>query len=214
MADESPKYWWQAPERNAHNEVFATAMRICQQQEQLRERTVDYLEMYSNGNVAGLGLNAEGNPKYRSYFYNRGQGLAPRFNVSAAVVDTVLSMVAYNPPIPQYLTTGAEYGLIRKAKKKTRVLQGQMHHLGEPLCRRGFLDACKTGLGSVWGSIGDDGLPKLERISMLELLVEHMDGLYMLPQSIHRTKSCVSKEWLLSRYPRKELAQPIRSSAM
>jgi hypothetical protein len=210
MADESPRYWWQAPDRNAHREVFATADRICQQQQMQRETIVDYLEMYSNGNVAGLGLNAEGSPNFRRYFYQRGSNAAPRFNISAAVVDTVVSMVAYNPPIPQYLTTGADYGLIRKAKKKTRVLQGQMHHLGEPLCRRGFRDACKTGLGAVWGGVGDDGLPKIERVSMLELLVEHMDGIYQTPLSIHRTRSCVSKEWLLSRYPKKDLDQPIR----
>lgn len=204
MADESIQqtYWWKAEKKDAHRSVFQTVDRICRQQAMLRERTCDFLDMYSNGNVAGLGPSASGGgSKWASYFFRRAGNEAPRFNVSCAISDTAVSMVAYNPPIPQYITTGAEFGTIRKAKKKTRVLQGQMHTLGSPLARRGFLDACKTGTGIVWGSIGDDGLPKLERVSMLEILVEHADGMYMQPLSIHRLHSCVSKEWLISRSP-------------
>lgn len=205
MPDESPSYWWQAPQGNAHTAVWQTIDKICQQQMQQREDMAQYLEMYANGNVSGIGLSAEpGSQRARNYWYRRGDQAAPRFNLSAAIVDTVTSMVAYQPPIPQYLTNGAEYWTIRKAKKKTRVLQGQMHHLAEPLMRRGFMDACKTGTGLVWGSIGEDGLPQLRRVSSLELLVEHCDGLYMAPRSIHRLETCVSKEWLVGQHPKFE----------
>lgn len=195
------KYWWQHERKEIHKAVFKTAHSICQQQALLREQIVDYLEMYANGNVSGLGIDSSPlYDKWRRYYYRSTSG-APRFNVVSAIVDTVTSMVAYSPPIPQYITVGGDYGLQRKAKKRTRVLQGQMHHLGVPLCRRMFHDGAKTGTGIIWGEIGEDGLPLLSRLSTLELLVEHNDGFYMHPRSIHRARSMVSKEWLASRYP-------------
>lgn len=123
--------------------------------------------------------------------------------MSAAIVDTAESMIAQAPAVPMILTRGGDYGLMRKARKKTQVLQGQMTELGASVATRMFTDAAKVGTGFAHGYIDDEGLPQVERVHPLEILVEHSDGLYGNPWSLHRQK-LVSREELIARFPKYE----------
>ena len=182
-----------------HKAVFAEADRIKNQQATLRRDTVHFMELYAAGNVAGLGpaLPAE---HLADYLY-QGDYSSTRFNMCAAIVDTAVSMCAQTPAVPVYLTTGGDFGLMRKARKKTQVLQGQMNEIGAPVVTRMFEDCAKVGTGIAHGYIDHiDGLPKIDCVHMLELLVEHSDGLYRLPRVVHRTR-LVSRDVLKAQYP-------------
>ncbi len=189
--------WYTAAKNNAHREVFARVDFIRRQQREQRREMRHFMEMYAAGNVSGQVLD---NPRERlaDYFY---RGLySTRFNVVAAVCDTAVSMVAQTPAVPQYLTTGGDFGLIRRAEKRSQVLQSQMDDLAGDVAPRAFLDSTKVGSGFVWGELDEDGKPILKRIHALQVLVEHADGMNGKPRSIH-VVWIVAKEQLKAEYP-------------
>lgn len=182
-----------------HKGVFAEVKTIRDQQAEQRRDIAHFMALYAAGNVAGLGTSPPAT-RLKEYLHARRGGGATRFNMAAAIVDTAISMVAQTPAVPVILTRSGDYGLMRKARKKTQVLQGQMTELGTVVVKRAFNDAAKVGTGFVHGYIDDDGLPKLERVPGLEMLVEHADGLYGNPRSMHRVR-VVAREELKARHP-------------
>lgn len=189
--------WYELPREDVHKGVVAECKRIRDQQATQRRDIVHYMELYSAGNVAGLGTAM---PRDRLLDYLTGSANTTRFNMAAALVDTAVSMCAQTPAVPVILTTGGDFGLMRKARKKTQTLQGQMNELGAPVAKRMFLDCAKVGTGIAHGYIDSDGLPQIERVHPLELLIEHADGLYGKPRCIHRWR-LVAREELAAQYP-------------
>lgn len=194
--------WYLSPAYEVHDEVRARLEFIRRQQDEQRTEIRHFMSLYSAGNVAGIGsgMGAESiRENLREYLYSG--TYRTRFNMSAAVCDTAHSMVAQTPAVPQYLTTGGNFALMRKAEKRSQVLQSQMNNLFGDLGPRVFLDACKVGSGFVTGYLDEDGLPVLERVHALELFVEHADGINGKPRSIHRVR-LRSREVLKSEYPK------------
>lgn len=189
--------WYLADKDQAHGAVVQAVEYIRKQQGEQRREMRHFMELYSAGNVSGLGSSF---PRDRllDYVYQGRQ--SNRFNMSAAVCDTALSMVAQSPAVPQYLTTGGDFGLMRKAERCTRILQTQMNDLATDLLPRAFLDACKVGSGFITGYLDEDGQVQLERVHPLELLVEHADGINGKPRSVHRVY-LKSREVLIAEYP-------------
>jgi hypothetical protein len=200
MASKSPtKQWFSSPENDAHKMVAQTIQFIKQQQSVQRRDMIHYLELYAAGNVAGLGTVLPAD-RLENYLYGLGATGDTRFNMAAAIVDTAVSMIGSTPAIPIYLTTGADFGMIRKAEKRSKVLQGQMNSLTGDLTQDWLLDACKTGTGVLHTYRDEDGCTAVERVHPLEILVEHADGLYQAPRSMHRVR-LVSKEVLKAKFP-------------
>jgi hypothetical protein len=194
----SPAMWYLAPKNEAHKTVQQTVSFIRQQQSYQRREMRHFMELYAAGNVSGLGR-VTPREHLEDYLYEGGRG-ATRFNMSSAVCDTAVSMVAQTPAVPQYLTTGGDFGLMRKAEKRSQVLQSQINDQAGDLMPRAFLDCTKVGSGFIGGCLDDDGIPSLERVHALELLVEHRDGINGKPRSMHRVY-LRSREVLRSRYP-------------
>jgi hypothetical protein len=183
--------------------VSAEAKRIKTQQAEQRRDMVHYMELYAAGNVSGLGRAV---PRDRLLDYVFGDATDTRFNMCAAIVDTAVSMCAQTPAVPVYLTTGADFGLMRKARKKTQTLQGQMNDLGKPVVTRMFQDCAKVGTGIAHGYIDHVmGLPAVEKVHPLELLIEHADGMYKDPRGIIRHR-IIAREELKAQYPGNEYA--------
>lgn len=189
------KPWYQADKNQAHKAVAPAVKFIKDQQRQQRRDIVHYLDLYSAGNVSGLGEGAT-TERLTDYLYDNGT----RFNLAGAVVDTAVSMIATAPAVPQYLTSDGDFSLIRRAEKRTQILQGQVSSLAADLLQEVFLDCAKTGTGIVHGFLNEDGLADLERVHPLEMLVEHTDGLYGNPRSVHRVR-LIAKEVLKAQYP-------------
>lgn len=194
--------WYMSPRYEAHDEVRARLEFIRRQQDEQRQEMRHFLALYSAGNVSGVGAGLDADSireRLREYLYSG--TYRTRFNMSAAVCDTAHSMVAQTPAVPQYLTTGGDFSLMRKAEKRSQVLQSQMNNLFGDLGPRIFLDACKVGSGFVTGYLDENELPVLERVHALELFVEHADGINGKPRSIHRVR-LRSREVLKSEYPK------------
>jgi hypothetical protein len=193
------KCWYEYAPSELHKGVACEVKRIRDQQREQRQDMAHFMALYAAGNVTGLGHGTEP-PVTRLQQYMHMGACGTRFNMASAIVDTADSMVAQSPAVPVILTRSGDYGLMRKARKKTQVLQGQMTELGTKVVKRAFKDAAKVGTGFVHGYIDEDGLPKLERVPTLEILIEHHDGLYGDPRSMHRSR-LVSRELLKSQYP-------------
>ncbi|HEX6239967.1 MAG TPA: hypothetical protein VFZ61_03700 [Polyangiales bacterium] len=196
--------WYEYSAEDAHEGVCAEVKRIRLQQSEQRRDMVHFMELYAAGNVSGLGRTM---PRDRllDYVFGFGGG-ETRFNMAGAIVDTAISMCAQTPAVPVYLTTGGDFGLMRKARKKSQVLQGQMNELGAPVATRMFEDCAKVGTGFAHGYIDHvDGLPKVENVHPLEMLIEHADGMYKLPRLMIRQR-IVAKEELKAQYPGNDYA--------
>jgi len=190
--------WYSYPRGEAHKGVQAEVQRIRDQQAQQRRDIVHYMRLYAAGNVAGLG-NVMPIDRVADYLVRHQSG-PTRFNMTAALVDTAVSMIAQTPAIPVYLTTSGDFGLMRKARKRSQTLQGQMNDLTGDLILDVYHDVAVTGTGVVHGFINSKGLLEIERVHPLEILVEHSDGLYCKPRSMHRIR-IRSKEELKALYP-------------
>lgn len=191
--------WWGSDKNSAHRNVFPTIAFVREQQRTQRLDLAIYLELYSAGNVSGIGrtLNDLG-----SYYSGMAPGLrGARFNMVAACVDTAHSLIAASPPVPIYVTSGTNLSIVRKADKRSKVLQSQMNEIGMRVSREAFHTACKLGTGVVYGYLDEDGLPRLEHVNPLEIFVEHQDGYYREPRSIHRVKY-ISRDVLAEMFPK------------
>jgi hypothetical protein len=193
--------WHQRAKNDAHVGVFQAIRYIATQQSEQREDVLHYMSLYSAGNISGLGdgISAIAD-QLAEYMYRADH--STRFNLCAAVVDTACSLIAQSPVVPMVLTTMGDFGLIRKAERRTQVLQGQLNRDRQEIIKRVFLDAAKTGTGLVFGYHDPlTGLPEIERVHMLEMFVEHLDGAYGKPRSMHRRK-LVPKAVLAGQFPK------------
>jgi hypothetical protein len=193
--------WHKAPKNACHQEVSATVQAIKQQTRLQRMDMCHFLDLYSLGNIAGQGRSLSDLSTY--YSGNGAPGMrGARFNMVSAVCDTAHSLIAANPPVPIIMTSGTDLRTVRVAERKTKVLQSQMNELAMPISREAFHTACKQGTGIVHGFLNEDGLPELEHVNPLELLVDHSDGMYRQPRSIHREK-WMHREVLAEMFPSK-----------
>jgi len=192
--------WYLAKTGEAHSQVFETVRFIANQQASQRDDMLFHAELYAAGNITGLGDGSSVSVADQLENYLYGSGLNTRFNLTAAMVDTAVSLIAQSPVVPQVLTTDGDFKLIRKAERRSQVLQGQLNKDRQETIKRAFLDAAKVGTGVIHGYHDEDGLPEAERVHPLEMYVEHMDGLYKKPRSMHR-KKLVPREVLKAEHP-------------
>lgn len=129
-----------------------------------------------------------------------------RFNLASAVVDTAASRVASLKPTPRFQTNEASAGTYLKARKRSRILEGQFHDLRvHKLMRKCFFDGAIADIGIIYGYLDDLGRPRLERVLPMELIIDENecrngDG---MPRSIYRYH-LIDKEKLSEMYPSEE----------
>lgn len=127
-------------------------------------------------------------------------------NVSASVVDTVVSKIARNKPRPYFLTNSGDYRDQRLAKDRNDWLSGLFYAQNTyAKTRLALRDACVWGPGIVRTRMRDGAvahervLPHQVFFDLLE--AESGDG----PRQLHLI-SFIDRETLLARYPKKEEA--------
>lgn len=195
--------WHKAGRGEVHKAVEATARAIKDHQRLQRMSLLHMIDLYSLGNIDGSGRSVSNISNY--YFGGAMPGMrGARFNLTAAVVDTAHSLIAANPPVPIIITSGTDLRTVRVAERKTKVLQSQMNELAMAVSREAFHTACKQGTGIVHGFLNEEGLPELEHVNPLELLIDSSDGMYRKPRSMHREK-WVHKEVLAEMFPSKRM---------
>lgn len=194
--------WYLCPKGDAHKDVFQFIDYVAKQQTTMREDIATYLDMYTRGNPTGL---REANGGSSRYWYGRElENGVPEvsFNIACAGVDTAFSLIGQAPSIPQYLTTNGSYKLIRQAEKASEVLAGQFSDEVKEVCKRAELDALKVGTGFVFQRFDPvTGLAGIERESVLNVYVEHLDGMNMKPRCLVRTR-IVPRNQLAAQLPK------------
>lgn len=196
--------WYTAERGKVYTAVAGTVNSIKTQQSLPRLDMMHFLDLYSLGNVAGMGRSLS--DLSASYIWNasgyaRGYRGA-RFNICKAACDSAHSMIAASPSVPIYITSGTNLSVVRKAARRTKVLQSQVNLLAMSASREAYLTACKTGTGCIFGYLDEDDMPKLEPVNPLELIIDQYDGYYRQPRSITREKY-VHREVLAEMYPSK-----------
>jgi hypothetical protein len=177
----------------------------------MREDWALHRDLYSRGNPTGL--RSEGTSRY--WFGREQEGGAPHigYNLTAAGVDTAFSLIGQAPSIPQYITVGADFKLMRKAERASEVLQGQMSDEVKEACKRALLDALKIGTGFVFQKFDPvTGLVTVEREVAESVYVEHLDGMTMKPRCLARTR-IMSRHQLAAQLP-KYAAEIMRAPAV
>lgn len=196
--------WYTADKGSVYGAVAGTVASIKSQQSLSRLDMMHYFDLYALGNVAGMGRSLS---DIASHYGPGGLGAArgfrgARFNLCQALCDTAHSMIAATPPVPIYITSGTNLAVVRKAARRTKVLQSQMNDIGMVPSREAYLTACKSGTGCVFGYLDQEGMPRLESVNPLELLIDAHDGTYRKPRSITREK-LVHRDVLAAMYPSK-----------
>lgn len=187
------KTWWKADKSKVYADVCPLVTHL--RKTGRRDRDVYHMRLYGNYDVAGQGVKI-----HAGWSLLEGR---TRYNLTASMVGTAASLVAASKPMPMYLTTDGDFSLQRKARQRTRVIEGQFWDTGVyDLDPKIFIDGAVVGTGALYGCIHPrTGKPYLERVLPLELVVDHTEAISGHPRSIYRVR-LVAREVMEALYPK------------
>jgi hypothetical protein len=187
MAKVSHGCWWTEPKGEAHKEVAARVTFLEQQNSDLRQDNLLFLNIASNFNVDGSG-------SYGPVYWKNGSKI--RRNVCAAARDTAASFIAANRTIPSYTTTNASFEVMRKARQRARVVYSLMWSLGAfDLGVDAFYDGSEVGTGITHAYACPETItPKLCEVRPNSCFVDAAEG--RRPRSFYWV-DFKPREWLL-----------------
>lgn len=183
--------WWTAAGGDVADRLFAYHDRIRSRLGSgWRERWVTFARLYSNERILALSPGS---------YTTRVDDASMRLNVVSAVVDTLLSKIGQSRPAPQFLTSGADYKLRRKAKKANKFGKGMLHQCGAyetaPMV---LLDALVFGTGVFKVHSSDKKLDG-ERVFPWELLLDPVESWYGKPRTWLQRKF-IERDVLLAKF--------------
>lgn len=119
-------------------------------------------------------------------------------NVIRNAINSSVSMLAGGKPVPFCMTDGADWMLQKKARQRTRFLQGLVHrqkvHVkNQYLAQQG----CIFGNGYYQINRTKNG-PEIEEVFSPEILVDEFEGIYRRPPNVYRVRSvdrALAKVW-------------------
>ena len=113
------------------------------------------------------------------------------YNLTAIVVDSLMSKITKNRVRPYFLTQGGNYRMQRRAKKLSQFAEGLFYETRfDELAPVIFRDGAVMGDGLV--HVYEDPTSErvvIERVMPYELYVDMIDGMYGEPQQMHRVKN-------------------------
>lgn len=185
------KRWYDADNASPHASVFDIVPQLESKSSDRRNKFLKHARLYGNYEFGGLG------PGQNSV---SGRSNRLTFNVVANCVDTATALMARSKPAPQFLTSGADYKLARKAIKLNKFGKGVQHQLGiHRLSESMHLD--KLIYGTCFAKIWSEG-KKLcaERVFPWEILIDEADGFYGDPKNMFQVKY-IDRDRLIDMYP-------------
>lgn len=191
------KRWWTLPKEEVANAVFFLANMLASYDSRRQTQLQMSARLY--GNLTLMGLNGLTLSKIASTQSSVKDRIS--YNLVQSVVDTLVAKMAKNKPKPDYLTSGGDYKIQKRAKKLNDFTDGifyenKAYELG-PLVLR---DGCWAGDGIV--HVYDHyGRVKFERVLASELLVDQIESFYGQPRQLHRCKN-VDREVLKELFPK------------
>jgi hypothetical protein len=175
-------FWWDAPQGDAHLDVFALAHAMEGQQATRRNDNSLHSMLYGE-------RNGYDTPQAQAIAELTSDGRkGTTYNLIRSAVDTLSAKIAKAKPKASFVTDGGSWSQQRRAKRLDRFTYGAMHRAeAYATGRECFLDAAIEDLGAAKVFVDENGRFVVERVQPDELLVEEADGRYGRPRTLlHR----------------------------
>jgi hypothetical protein len=196
--DSLADHWWQEDSDTVHNHVWSMVTKL---EDQARERQLDdqrNARLVSNRQFLSLNI-----PSVAGRSTNRPTQDTARLtlNVIKSCVDTAAAKISKSKPRPQFVTSGGDHKLKKKAKQLTKYLDGLFDSARVyPTAQEVFVDACTFGTGVLKVFIKDEECIAVERVLPQEILVDEAESYYSNPRQLHHRKF-ISRTLLASMFP-------------
>lgn len=187
--------WWRAHPDELARVLWSYQKRLEENQQQMRDTQLLYARLYGGVRVDGL--------RPGSYSTTRDDSRI-KLNVIQSVIDTISSKIAQARPVPQFMTSGADYKLRRKAEKLNKFGRGLLMSSTprtRSFYRQGrliFRDGCifGTGIGKLYAQ---DKRICTERTYPWELFIDDAEAYYGEPRTVVQRKF-IDRDVLLERF--------------
>jgi len=204
-------YWWKADEKNMGHQIQSTLNFIKTHQSTRIEQLTASTRLYGNSsafNFIGPALSKSASSAATTSS-NR-----ISFNLCAAVVDTMVSKIAKNKVVPQFVTNGGVWGMQKKAEQLTKFLEGCFHaHDVHKKSVDMFRDGCVWGTG-ILKIFRDYEDIAVERIFPHQMLVDEIEAMSCNPRQMHEVRM-VDRDILLDMFSDadEEIIETIKNAA-
>ena len=186
--------WWDTSETpDVHKKVFELAKSLQEAQKGHQKDSLNWYRLFKGAELGEMQPH-----KYAVAYSNKKDQI--NLNIVHSMCTTVTSRIAKNQPKVNFLTSGGDYSLKRKAELLNKFVGGQFYATDiYKTAPRVFLDSTifGTGVMKVYHD-GDD--IKCERILPTELLVDDAESFYGEPRQMFQRKT-VSREVLMAAFP-------------
>ena len=178
-------YWWKADEKDMGQQIQGTINFIKNHQTTRIEQLTVATRLYGNSsafNFIGPALSKSASSAATAAS-NR-----ISFNLCASVIDTMVSKIAKNKVVPQFITSGGVWGMQKKAENLTKFLEGCFHaHDVHKMTVDMFRDGCVWGTGAlkIYRDGDDIGI---ERVMPHTLLVDEIEAINGNPRQMHEIR--------------------------
>jgi hypothetical protein len=192
------KSWWLGDKKDRANAIANVVQQLIQYDSHRAKQYSTSVKLY--GNIDMLGMSGFAYTKTSSSQNASRDKLT--YNVVQSCIDTVTAKIGKNTPKAQFLTSGGDYRMQRRAKKLEKFIDGvfyenEAHRLGAKV----FRDACIFGDGLIH-VFEQAGRVKYERVLASELYVDWYESFWGQPRQLHRVKN-VDKAVLADLFPDK-----------
>lgn len=181
MAKKIQEAWWQSKKLSEHVAAYAWTASCRKSLTKYRNDVLYWLSLYNGSeDLTGTGtlsMRATDNKKLK-------------YNLVSSICDTAQSIVGAARTLPYHLPRGGNWGIQRKAKRRTAALQAQFQDLGVfNLGGQAVTDGIVTGLGITYFFIDPDtNMPGAERVLPLEMSWDPTEALAGEVRTLTRSK--------------------------
>jgi len=188
--------WYEAPEGETSDKVFAYIAGLESAQSELYERFLKLAVLYDPHDISGLEVS-----------WDRGRGPMTQVseNFVATNVDSVNAVIAVTDVRARFMTDDADWGAQRLARHLEWYAEGLDKLLdGAEVCRRAFKDASLKGTGLVKVYINSKDKICVERVMVDDIRVDEVEcRVSGKPRQMHHVM-VVPKEKLIAEFPEHE----------
>lgn len=192
------KWWLAKNDKELVNQTLSVATFLKESQGPRLRQAAIFARLYGNQslyNFAGMSM----------FKMDQASGLPfdrPTFNLVQSCVDTLVSRIGQNKPLPTFLTDGSKYKERNLAKKLNNFIAGEFYQTKAHEKTSCMLrDALIEGAGIIKIIETSDHKVGLERVLLTELLIDPNDGIYGSPRCLYQTR-LVDREVAMDMLPK------------
>lgn len=191
--------WWQKEDPHTYITNYIKSAELYGPS--WRSKAVDHARLYSNSNFLGLDPFAYSKVDLDSRLSANSSGTGKiKLNVIGSIIDTLLSNIAGQMPLVNFLPSDADWDTQLRAKRLEKFINSKLvskKAYTEALMT--FLDMCVFGTGCLY-PYSEHGELKVDRVLPTELFIDEAESVYGKPRQIHRMRT-ISRHVALEMFP-------------